>query len=295
MRSELRKLVLAKSIFLHGCDHSNNRDELSRVLAIHHFDFAVEMILRCIAAKYNIVTSPRKDPSFKELWEKITRNGVDLPLKDDIFRLHYLRNLVQHTGTVPSAEDVIALKDSVEKFCEEVIKKVFKISFSKLSLAQVIKNEELRRILQEAENLLRREMYKECIMKCEEALVKATFDIGNIFYKAGMLTGYFTAGKEFRKVINKDYAEKYKGERFYTAIKDLSKAFLQLLQAATGMQFLDEYRVRFLKYRKIIENLHAIPEDKLKDKAYFALDFVIGLILKWQNEGIIESSNKNTT
>ena len=291
-KSELRKLILAKSIFLHGCTHANARDEVSRILAIHHFDFAVEMILKCLAVKYNIVFSSRQEFRFKDLWNEIDQQNINLPLKSRIFELHDVRNLVQHAGIIPSFEDVIMFKGYVETFLEDVIKRAFGISFDELTLAQLIENVKLRKIVQKAEELFREGKYKECILACDEALIKATFDIADIFSKAGMLTGYWGAGNELKNVINKDYAEKYRGKEFYTLARDLSKAILQIGQATTCMQFLDEHRAKFLKFRELVSTLEEIPAEELKEKARFSLNFVIELILKWQEEDMLHSSSK---
>ena len=289
---ELRKLSLAKYIFLHGCSHANNRDRISRMLAIHHFDFAIEMILKTIALKHNIVLSSKKDPRFKEMWNQIQNQDIKLPLKNEMFALHDERNQVQHSGTIPSLETVIRFKEATRVFLEKVTREVFDISFDELSLSQLIENTELRKLIQNAEKLLAEEKYEDCIKICDEALIKATFEIGDIFRKAGILTRYFGAGDELVKIINENYAERYKSKDFYILAKDISRAILQLGQAATGMQFLDEYRVRFIEFRELIGNLQNIPRSELKEKAQLALNFVIELILKWQEEGVIRSSKE---
>lgn len=285
--SELKRLILAKSLFLHGCNHASNEDEVSRMLAIHNFDNTAEIILKCIATKRQLKFK-RKYPYFEELLEKIE----DLPLRDQIRNLHNIRNIVQHQGDTPSSEMVARYNGYVEDFFKEVVKQEFRISFDELSLARLVENAELRGIVQRAEESFRNEDYKECIKLCDHALIEATFETADIFGKAGMLTGYFGAADELKNVISKDYAEKYKGKEFYTLAKDLSKAVLQIGQASTDMQFFDEYRSRFLKFRKIIKNLARIPIEELREKARFSLDFVIGLVLKWQGEGMISPSNK---
>jgi len=52
------------------------------------------------------------------------------------------------------------------------------------------------------------------------------------------------------------------------------------------MQFLDEYRVDFIKYRQIVESGEEFTEEKLKDHAQFCLNFVTSVVLKWQSEGL---------
>ena len=99
---EIRQLVLAKSLYLHGCGHASCKDSVSRMLAIHHFENAVEIVLKCVAAKQGI-TPEKKYFYFEELLDKVS----DLPLKEQVRGLHYVRNIVQHQGDIPSVESVI--------------------------------------------------------------------------------------------------------------------------------------------------------------------------------------------
>jgi len=55
------------------------------------------------------------------------------------------------------------------------------------------------------------------------------------------------------------------------------------------MQFLDGYKGDFLLHRKAIDNLKNLSPTKLEDQAYMSLEFVISLILKWQDEGVLQS------
>jgi len=206
-----------------------------------------------------------------------------------MFELHDARNLVQHAGIIPSLEDVRAFKGYVESFLEQVLEREFGISFDELSLAQLIQNSDLRKMVQNAENLFKDGKYKDCIQLCGEVLAKATFDIAEIFGKAGLLTAYFGAAEELKRVISEDYAERYRGKEFYPLAKDLSKAIVQLGQAATSMQFLDRFRSSFLRFMELMNNLETIAETDLKEKARLALNFVIELILKWQEEGLLGS------
>lgn len=285
--SETRRLVLAKSLFLHACSHAEQRDEVSRMLAIHNFDLTVDMVVKCVATKCKVVPPPRKEYGFKKLWDDVSNQGVHLPFRDQIFSLHDVRNLVQHAGIVPSHEDVLKFKNDVEDFLREVIKGEFGILFEELSLADLVESTDLREMVHRAEEALRNERYEDSIRFCDEALMKATFDVGDIFGKAGLLTGYFGASDELKRIISKDYAKKYRGKNLYAFAKEVSKAVLQLGQASTGMQFLDAFRNDFLRFRKIVDDLPATPRNELRRKCLFSIDFLVRLVLKWQEEGIL--------
>ena len=277
-----RRLILAKTLFLHGSSHATREDEVSRMLALHNFDNAIEILLKCIASKRGIKFE-KWPPKFRGLLKRLK-----LPLSDQILSLHEVRNIVQHQGDIPDKETVIKYKGYAEDFFRKIIKDEFNLSFEELSLASLIKNKELRNTIFKAEKAFEKGNYKNCIIYCDEALSKATFEVADIFGKAGMLTGYFGAGNELKKVINKQYFQSFKQEETRKLAKDISRAILQLGLASTGMQFLDEYRSGFLEFRGIISKVDNVPKEKLKEKAQFCLNFVIGLLIKWQTEGVIK-------
>jgi hypothetical protein len=284
---DIRRLILAKKLYLHGCSHSFKKDEISRMLAIHNFDNAIEMILKCIATKYNIVSSSKREFKFKDLWDEIQKKDINLPLKDQLFCLHDQRNIVQHQGDVPSLEAIIKYKGYVEDFFSEITKKEFGVSYDKLYLSELIENNKLREKIQKAEKAFGDEKYKRCIELCDDAFIAATFEEGDVISIAGMLTGYWSAGDELKKVISNNYVEEFKEKDFYSFAKDISKAILQLGQASTTMQFLDEYRKEFLEHRETIKNMESLSDEELKDRAKASLNFVTDITFKWQEEGIL--------
>ena len=286
--SEIRRLVLAKKLYLHGCGHASAKDEVSRMLAIHNFDNAVEIVLKCVATKQELKPAG-KYFYFEELLNKIK----ELSLIEQIRGLHEARNAVQHQGEIPSMETVIKYKGYVEDFFKKVCSEIFNAPYEGLYLSQLIEYTELREQVLKAETAFGGGEFKQCIELCEDALISATFDEADIFHTAGKLTVHWGASEKFKKIISEDYPEKYKEKDFYVVAKELSKAILQLGQAVTGMQFLDEYRMDFLKHRQIIETLDDLSDNELKDSAEFSLNFVTDLILKWQAEGMLRRDKKN--
>jgi hypothetical protein len=282
--SEIRRLVLAKKLYLHGVSHASAKDKVSRILAIHHFDNAVETVLKCIATKQGL-RSEGKYFYFGELLERIK----DIPLKDQIRSLHEIRNVVQHQGDVPSVESVIKYRGYVEDFFRQVCSGIFNISYDTLYLSELIENEKLKEKVLGAEKAFERGEYEWCIKSCDAVLILATFDEADVLGVAGMLAGYWGASEELVDVISSGYPKKYKEKDFYQLAKELSEAFGQLAQAATGMQFLDEYRMDFLKHRQIVKNLEDFSEKELRESAELSLNFVTNLILKWQEEGMFSN------
>mgnify|MGYP000128211563 CR=1 FL=1 len=283
---EIRQLVLAKCLYLHGCDHASRKDSVSRMLAIHHFDNAVEIVLKCVAVKQGIKPE-KKYFYFEELLDKIK----ELPLKEQMRGLHNLRNIIQHQGDIPSAESVIKYQGYTMDFFKEVCHQFFNISYEELYLSDLIEKERLRETLLKAEQAFGKEEFIECIELCDDALIAAVFEETDIFGAAGMLTGYWGASEGLKRVLSDDYLERYREKEYYEPVKDLREAIIRLGQAVTTMQFLDEYRVDFLRFRQIIETPADAFDEQLREKAEFCLRFVTNLILKWQEEGLFETKS----
>jgi len=207
------------------------------------------MVLKCIATKRDIAPK-RRYFYFEELLEKIN----DLPLREQIRGLHQVRNVVQHQGDIPSAEPVIKYKGYVEDFFRRVCDQLLNVSYEQLYLSVLVESEVLRQRLLEAEQALESGDFKRCISLCDDVLISAVFDEADLFYAAGVLTGYWGAAEELRRVLSEDYLEKYRGREYYDLAKDLRGAILQWGQATTGVQFLGEHRMNFLRHWRIVEN-----------------------------------------
>lgn len=276
--SQIRQLVLAKSLYLHGCTHASHKDDVSRMVAIHHFDNAIEMVLRCAVIE--------KSKKLEKYFEQLLGQLDGLTLKEQMRSLHRLRNNIQHSGDIPSLDSVIKYKGYAEDFFIEVCDKVFSIPYDELYLSELIENSKLKEQVRIADEAFGKGKFQQCIKLCDDAFISATFEEANVFYSAGMLTGYWGASNEFKKVLKEDYLEKYRDKDYYDLASDLRGAVIQCGQAATGMQFLEEYRMDFLKYRRIIEAIEQLSTDELRNSAQFCLHFVTSVILKWQEQGV---------
>jgi len=297
-KNEIRKLVLAKKLFLHGCDHSFQKDAISRMIAIHNFDNAIEMVLDCVVTKFNLVLNGKSDKKSKKYWgfhdylnAIKSSNKVKLPLENQIKELRDIRNGVQHRGDIPDIAMVIKYKGYTEDFLKEIIMDAFSIPYEELSLSTLIENRKLKEKVLKAEKAFEKKEYKDCILVvADEVLSSATFEESDVFGIAGELSGMWGAGDEYKRIISGDYIDKFKdtdSDKINDFVNDTSKAILQLGQLSTAMQFLDEYRVDFIKFWRMVRMVEEIPQDELKENAQFSLSFATNLILKWQEEGVL--------
>lgn len=277
-------LILAKSLYLHGCDFAKSQDEINRLLAVHAFDNAVEIMLKAIATKKNIqVPSGKKDWGFYDLTDKV---AAESQYKIQIEGLHEQRNRAQHHADVPDFSAVSKYQGYVGDYIKESLENDFGISFDDLSRAVLIKNEELRKKVKEAENAFTENNYQECLLACQNALSMAVFDISDIFTLAGELSGHF-AGKEFAETIKETYPQKFKGGETHLLAKSLKSGFIGLGQAVTAMQFFDSLRIDFLKHQRAVKNIDNLSREELKEEARSSINFVLNLLMKWQGEGVL--------
>lgn len=284
---EMKRLVLAKKLYLHGCSHASNRDEVSRMLAIHHFDIAVDMILDCIITKHKISLKEGRS-TFWSKWDTITRKIGGLTLRAQMERLHGLRNMIQHNGEIPQWKSVIECEGYVRDFFSDVSQRLFGIDYEEIYLSQLVSDRELRMKVLEAEKALKSNDFKKCIKLCEKSLLSTVNE--HIIPIAGWMAGYFGLNEEYYQVTREIYPEKYRDKEFYELAKELSKAILGELQATSSMQFLDEYKMDFLKHRKTVETMNDLSDEELEYSANLSLTFVTDVILKWQEEGVLTFS-----
>lgn len=281
----IKILVLAKAMFLRGCDFAGNKNEIDRMLAIHTFDNVVEMILNLIAEDSKLQKGNRKN-NFHDL---IEASGLDNTTKTQLSGLHNQRNPTQHHADIPDYETIIKYRGYTEDFIKTILKNRFDLSYDDIFRSLLIENKALGGLVKNAEKAFAEQDYKKTIELCEKVLLDAAFSDGDIFNKAGKLTRYL-GGDELVKVIKSGYSEKYKEKDYYEFAKEISLAVLRLGQATTTMQFFNNDKIAFLEHRERIDNLEAISQEELKGEAEASLNFITNLVLKWQSESIIKQS-----
>jgi hypothetical protein len=171
----LRRLLFSKRLFSHGVQHSNKNTEPDRFLAMHHFDNSIELFLKIVATQEGIIKTVKEDWKLKDLWGEINTklkqkiSGFELPLKDQIFTLHEIRNLAQHQGDSPSFETVVKYQGYTRDFLIRSFKDVFKIDFNKVFAASLVEKLKIREALVESEKYIEEKNFKESIESSAKA------------------------------------------------------------------------------------------------------------------------------
>lgn len=168
-----RRLIYVKKLYLHGHEHISYQTEFDRMIAIHHLDNAVELLLRCVATKYGISFKKPLFVSFPKLWDAINQRFL-LPKKTEIFQLHNLRSNIQHWGISPFSSEIVKRFDVyVSDFIREVLEQIFRLDFEELFMSSLIRDKTLRKILTIAEKAFEKRNYKKCMLYADAAFNQA--------------------------------------------------------------------------------------------------------------------------
>jgi len=88
------------------------------------------------------------------LWEPINARlpaGTELAQRDSTQRLNTARNGMKHSGVVIAKADMDAFRITVADFFEENTPKVFGVTLAKVSMASLVRYDDVRLSLEEAE------------------------------------------------------------------------------------------------------------------------------------------------
>lgn len=167
----IRRLVQVKQIFLHGRKHSVQPGEINRILAILLIDQAIEALLRTSIVHNDI--DPKKNSmqlSFVELFNVVSKDCENrntkepLPYKTEVLNIHNNRNFVQHTGSIPSQEDVVRFIKHSEDFLEAAFLYCFNKNYNEIFLADIIEFDDVRQFFKEAEEAFLKDDISEAVV-----------------------------------------------------------------------------------------------------------------------------------
>jgi len=182
-RMTMRRLLYVKRLLMHAQEHMSDNAEFDRMVAVLHFDNAIELLLKCVAASYDI-SFRTAHVTFPTLWSKVDKeyeekHGSKLPRKTEIFHLHGLRSDVQHWGTPFSLEMVREFDECTQDFVEKILNFVFGLKYDELFLSCLVKDEKLRTLLIDAERYYADSKWKEAIAKLSVAFLFAKKEAQN--------------------------------------------------------------------------------------------------------------------
>lgn len=165
----VRRLAFIKGLYDRARRQSEERGPLS-VAAILTFHDVVELWLYLASEFLDANLGKRQD--LMQYWEALgEKQGQQLPGKQSMKRLNEARVTLKHFGIMPSAADVHDLREATASFLQEATSLVFRLSFSEVSLVDLVADPQIAGFLREATDALD----KGTVPPAVDALAKAFY------------------------------------------------------------------------------------------------------------------------
>lgn len=275
------RLVYVKCLYLSGARDAEEGTKIGLAQAIQNFDNSVELLMRTVI-DYLGVKYDQDEWKFDVLLGKV-RNNVNNGISNEraIVNIHQMRNFVHHSGIVPSHDQVYEFEYVVKEFLAKLIRQVFSLDFSDISMGELIKNNDVRELYKASEAAFFSGDYRKVLINGIAAFELAkNLERGALFGSG--ITRYRIRGTEDSQwPIN-----------YITALDEeveLFKLRLDYKKYQTYRQFFDDLRpLTSIKTAKEVEalignNLDSMPQNIQKERAKFCLEFAIESILRWES------------
>jgi hypothetical protein len=171
-----KKLILMRRLFQRALVMAESHpNEVDRILAVVGFDLTVETVMK--AAVVSLDSSRRVAEGFDGLLQQtedlLAARGLEpLPDRANVLHIHRIRNDAQHKARYPSPSEVQDCRTYARDFLLKFTNLVWGSVFERMSTIEIIQNEQIRTILQEAEAMLSTGEHKESIRRGALALTR---------------------------------------------------------------------------------------------------------------------------
>jgi hypothetical protein len=276
----LKRITRAKYFLDHARIHSNVNSEFDSMLALHHTDNAMEILLRIIIRHLDIENQLNKstenmsmDSLIALIDEFAKSQGLPfVPFKTELKHLRQLRNHVQHAGVLPISEIHEQLGIAFRAF-DRCLQRYFDISIADVRYSTVVQNQALKAIVEEIENALDAAKYLESVVASRNAF-------------------------EYAKIFILEYSNRTPEKLPLLLVKgEYVECLVEYVSELEERQTLNSYGIDLYLFDKFKDYLRHIPSEYCaetlggytvmqrewnKSDADFCYGFVIETINKWQ-------------
>jgi hypothetical protein len=145
----LKRLTYSKYLLRRAKELRGHGDELSSAEAVLAAHDSAEMLMRVITD----FLGTKSEQEFMKFWQSVQdKTGTVPPHKGQMERFNKVRTEFKHRGILPNVGVVSDLLPIVESFCKEVAQLFLNLDYDEISLADLIRNNEVREKLKEAES-----------------------------------------------------------------------------------------------------------------------------------------------
>lgn len=281
---DVQQILLVKFLF----DKSNEiflpDDPFACGLAISLMQDSVEAMIWTVVKELDAPVKERD--SFDKVWDSIpkakqNKEKKELPLRSKMLELNKARVNFKHYGNLPDSSDAIKFISYTEEFLKIVAREFLNINFEETSISDLIKNNDVREKIKEAELEYKNENWKDALIKCAEAekIVTSTLNkilptIDNSLSRAGTIFSH-TNSEGANQIFQ--YISKY----------------FEALRSVTIVNLIGVKLPEYLRFKSLIPTVNRNLSGKLyvvskpynysEKETSFCLKYIIDFAIKIQN------------
>lgn len=288
-QAAFRKLLLAKQLYFHGLEHSNNVGMLDKMIAVHDFHNAVEIVLKAIILHFDIRPENQLNINFVTMINEINKHktfkekNIVLPYQREVTNLNQYRNFVQHHGFEPESSNIDEFRVITKHFLIDVYQDYFDKSFDDLSAVDIVDDYILRELLRISLVSITESKFGKSVILSTIAFKWASRAISDFLPVNKILSTFFRVPYECKiehlDEILKRLEEKVDDNLYLTAL------------LSSGVKLVD-YKwfqsiapiVNFVESGSPYVHWRALLPDE--DKARWLHNFIVNTIIHWQTIGL---------
>jgi hypothetical protein len=239
----IKRLSIIKLLYRIAWKQSFEHESIS-VFSILSFHDCIEMFLK-LSAEHKGVKSDKLN--FMDYWTEIP----ELTIGESMRALNARRVNLKHKGLIPAKIEIETSRINTKDFLEQNTKTIFLLEFSEVSLFEMIKFDNTRKLLIQAQKYLDNQQFKESTLQSTLA-----FDALLTEYKKDKTSRLFL--EPFNQKLER-YTDRYSTDGLM--VRNAVKSSIQIMQARFNkMEKAMEIIALGLDYRKFIKFKHITPE-----------------------------------
>ena len=285
----MNRLVCAKYLYQSGIETHFRGGRFSGGMAVLSFQDAVELFLRAIAEHVNAGV-PDKAP-FNEILSKIeSASQKQIPNRLELLDLNRMRVQFKHYGTRPHDEHVRKSRSDLESFFTSATPLFFDISFSQISMVDLIRDSKAGEFLRDAEKQFTDARYGDSIAASAAAFEVFMKHQKQQYRHSTLRTPQIANSRSIRDEVGmlashvQQFAE--------GALEEFEKVWRTLEIIFTGVVPSDYRRFKRLAPDVMITGADTAhfrwsrkSDDSTSEEALYCMDFTIQTILRLESSG----------
>ena len=290
-KSILNKLLLSRRLFELARENLKSSNDLSLAIGVNLLQDSVEVFLIAVAEKVNagIKNNTGFDKYFELINEKI--KPKELPFQSRLISLNKLRVNSKHYGLAPAQSEIDGLFITVREFFEEVTSSILDKSFSTLSLIDLLRDNEEKELLKQAQESYENEDFKTTLINCRKAIFvrfESWYDISPFVNEEQQLNYLMlAANKSPNYARNKDYIENHVFDPTDFVVLDHNDIEMELMKSGLdSTSFWNVWRLTPSVYRKgrdgewiVKQEFNKLENEGIRERAEYVLDATINLFI----------------